>query len=521
MATVAARARALPRFESLRTGLAGVVLVVGGLVVISLFLRTRALGASLWMDEGLSIGIASQPFLDIPTVLRQDGSPPLYYMMLHVWMSIVGRGPADTQGLSVLISLLAIPGGLWAGWTLFGKRAGLICASLGALNPFLTYYAQETRMYSLMAVLSLVLTATFLHVFVYRRRKYLPLFVVLLAAILYTHSWGIFFTAGSIVAVLVTMRMSDDRRAFLKDAAIGYGAAFLLYLPWIPTLLYQAAHTGAPWLDPPRLGAPIQIAEGLLGGGTVTASLLLAAGSGLAAVFASRSGDRDRNAVLTIVAIGVGTLAVGWLFSQFSPAWTTRYLGVALGPILLLAALGLSRAGKLGIAALVIVLGIWAVPHTGALENKSNAADLGAATKDILKPGDLVVTLQPEQAPLMDYTLRPGLQEATQLGEVKTQGVMDWRDSQERLKAATPEKNLTPLLDRLPVGRRVLLVHPVTSSLEDWDAPWTELVRRRSAQWGQAMELDDRFVREAAVPKFYRPAARIGVRGVPYRKTEN
>ena len=126
MATVASRARALPRFDSLRTGLPAVVALVGGLVLISLFLRTRALGASLWMDEGLSIGIASQPFFDIPGVLRQDGSPPLYYLMLHVWMALVGRGPADTQGLSVAISLLAVPGGLWAGWTLFGRRAGLI-----------------------------------------------------------------------------------------------------------------------------------------------------------------------------------------------------------------------------------------------------------------------------------------------------------------------------------------------------------------------------------------------------------
>jgi len=250
MASVATRPRAVPRFESLRAGLPGVVLLVGGLVLVSLFLRTRALGASLWMDEGLSIGIASQPFFEIPGVLRQDGSPPLYYLLLHVWMAVVGRGPADTQGLSVAISLLAIPGGLWAGWTLFGKRAGLICAALGALNPFLTYYAQETRMYTLMVVLSLLLTGAFLHVFVYRRRKYLPVFAVLLAAMLYTHSWGIFFTAGSLVAAVAAGLMSEDRRAFLKDVAIGYGAAFLLYVPWIPTLLYQTAHTGLQFRSP-------------------------------------------------------------------------------------------------------------------------------------------------------------------------------------------------------------------------------------------------------------------------------
>jgi hypothetical protein len=432
----------------------------------------------------------------------------------------------------VAISLLAVPGGLWAGWTLFGRRAGLICAALGATNPFLTIYAQETRMYSLMVVLSLLTSAALLHVYVYRDRRYLPVFAVLLAAMLYTHSWGIFMTAGALIALVPAFMATDDRRAFIRDAMIGFGAAFALYVPWLPTLLYQAAHTGAPWLDPPRFGVVVQLSKGLLSGGTVTVALLLAAGSGLAAVLANRAGregegaaprsgrhSQERTAIYTAFTIGAATLAVAWLFSQFSPAWTTRYLGVALGPIFLLASLGLARAGVLGLVALVIVLGIWSIPRSSGLENKSNAADLAAAVEDTLKPGDLVITLQPEQAPLMDYTLPPGLDEATQLGEVEIQGVMDWRDAQERLEAATPEENLVPLLDRLPRSRRVLLVHPVTSSNSDWDAPWTQLVRRRSAQWGQALEADPRFTREAAVPAFYRRAGRIGVRGVLYRKT--
>ena len=437
MATVASRARAFPRADSRLGGVTGVVLFVGALMLFSLWLRTRALGASLWMDEGLSIGIASQPFFDIPGILRQDGSPPLYYLMLHVWMDVVGRGPADTQGMSVAVALLAIPGGLWAGWTLFGRRAGFICALLAATNPFLTFYAQETRMYSLMVVLSLVTTAAFLHVYVYRHRKYLPVFAALLAAMLYTHSWGIFVTAGTLVALVPALLATDDRRGFFRDVLIGYGAAFLLYVPWLPTLLYQTAHTGAPWLDPPRFGVVVQISKGLLSGGTVSVALLLAAGSGCAAVLANRSNSKERTAIYTAFTVGAATLAVAWLFSQFSPAWTTRYLGVALGPIFLLASLGLARAGSLGIVALVIVLAIWSVPRTGSLENKSNAADLGDAVEDTLKPGDLVITLQPEQAPLMDYTLPPGLDEATELGEVKIQGVMDWRDAQEHLEAAT------------------------------------------------------------------------------------
>ena len=86
MASVASRPRALPRLGSLPNSWVLPALVLLGLLLVSAYLRTDSLGASLWMDEGLSIGIASQPLLDIPGTLQVDGSPPLYYMLLSVWM---------------------------------------------------------------------------------------------------------------------------------------------------------------------------------------------------------------------------------------------------------------------------------------------------------------------------------------------------------------------------------------------------------------------------------------------------
>src|SRR5215211_470949 len=324
MASVASRHTAFRRLPSFggRGGIVVPALVLLFLLALSLFLRTRALGESLWMDEGLSIGIASQPLFDIPGVLRVDGSPPLYYMLLSVWMDIFGSGPAETQGLSVLIALLTVPAGLWAGWSLFGRRAGLICAALCAVNPFLTAYAQETRMYALMLVLSLVATAAFLHVFAFGRRGYLPLFSVLLALMLYTHNWGLFLSVGLVCALVPCWYVSEVRKSFWRDAAIGFGFAGLLYLPWLPTLLHQVQHTGAPWLNSPNFGAPIQISKSLLGGGTPTVALVLAGGSGLAAVIARRVEDKERTAVLAGAVTVLATLAVAWLVSQVSPAWT-------------------------------------------------------------------------------------------------------------------------------------------------------------------------------------------------------
>ena len=73
MASVSARIRPLPRVRSLPSSFVMPVLVLLGLLAVSFYLRTHSLGESLWMDEGLSIGIASQPLLDIPHVLRVDG----------------------------------------------------------------------------------------------------------------------------------------------------------------------------------------------------------------------------------------------------------------------------------------------------------------------------------------------------------------------------------------------------------------------------------------------------------------
>ena len=66
MASVAERFRPLPSVRSLPSSFVLPAAVLFVLLAVSLYLRTDSLGESLWMDEGLSIGIASQPLFDIP-----------------------------------------------------------------------------------------------------------------------------------------------------------------------------------------------------------------------------------------------------------------------------------------------------------------------------------------------------------------------------------------------------------------------------------------------------------------------
>jgi mannosyltransferase len=502
-------------------------LTAGGVIVLftalSVFLRTRYLSGQFWMDEALSVGISSHSLTAIPGVLRHDGSPPLYYLVLHVWMSVFGSGESATHAMSLLFATLTIPVGAWVAWSLFGLRAGLIAAVLFALNPFLTAYSQETRMYTLMALLGLLATAGFLHGFVYRRRRWLPLFAICQAVMLYTHAWGIFFGVGAVVALIPVWGVSEDRRALVRDALLCFGAAALLFLPWLPTLLYQASHTGSPWDTAPNFGAPVQISRNLMGGDRATATLVLGAAIGLAALWArSQRSSKLAMSMWVLILLPIGTLGFGWIVSRFSPAWQYRYFAPILPALLLLAAFGLARAKGIGLIALALTVIFWANPTSYTPQYKSDMRDVAGEMTARLHAGDLVVVGQPEQVPLAWYYLPAGLRFADTTGLSRDPQSMNWVHALNRLRHTNAQATLGPLVASLRPGQQLLFVRPLTEGANSWEAPWTQLVRRRSAQWGmvlQSMVTNGTLRMVAWAPHNYRGACCVANSAVLYQKT--
>jgi mannosyltransferase len=498
---------------------AGPVLV---LMALSAFIRSRYISGQFWMDEGLSVGISSHSLTSIPGVLRHDGSPPLYYLLLHVWMSVFGSSETATHALSLVFGVLTVPAGTWVAWSLFGRRAGLIAAVIFALNPFLTAYSQETRMYTLMALLGLLATAGFIHGLVYRRRGYLPLFVVCQALMLYTHAWGIFFGVGAALALIPVWYVSDDRRALLRDGLLSFGAAALLFLPWLPTLLYQATHTGSPWDTAPNFGAPVQISRNLMGGDRATTALVLGAAIGLAALWTrSRRRSNEAMSMWVLILLPIGTLGFGWIVSRFSPAWQYRYFAPILGALLLLAAFGLARAKGVGLIALALTVIFWANPASYTPQYKSDMRDVAGEMTPHLHRGDLVIVGQPEQTPLAWYYLPSGLRFADITGPGRDPQSMNWVHALKRLEHAKPQATLSPLVASLRPGQQVLFVRPMTEGAQSWQAPWTQLVRRRSAQWGAILaSLADsgRLKAVAWAPHNYRGACCVANSAVLYQK---
>ncbi|HEV2760386.1 MAG TPA: hypothetical protein VGV86_12535 [Acidimicrobiales bacterium] len=466
----------------------------------SLGLRLADFGSWLWMDEGISVGIASHPLSEIPGLLRQDGSPPLYYLLLHGWMVLWGTSEMATQALSLVLSLVTIPVALWAGWSLFGRRPGWVFAALVAFSPYLSYFATETRMYALVVLLALVTTASFLHAFALGRRRYLWPFTVSLVLVLYTHNWGLWLAGGAAVALLPCVLAASDRRRLGRDAAMSFGIVGAAYAPWVPTLAFQASHTGAPWSPRPHLRQTVSVVGDLLGDPheRVLVALILVAGPMLWAILRAKGLQRPEVAAAALIAtIPIG---LGWMAAQASPSWVPRYLAVCAPAILLLAAVGLSLAGVRGLVALALILAFWVQPFgrlsgvrpTSGPNEKATVQPLVRAVAGHLDPGDLVIAMQMEEVPVLAYYLPKGLRFATAMGPVADPGIADWRDALGRMRSTTAATALVPELDRSPLGTGVLLVcaQPRTGPTS---LPWFALMERHCEQWRSTLEADARF----------------------------
>ncbi len=471
--------------------------MAGGLIALlatSLLLRLEGMAASLWLDEGISVGIASQPAGDIPRLLVQDGSPPLYYLVLHGWMNLFGDGPVALRSLSLLAALAMVPVAYWAGRSLFGSRAGWMAAALAATSPYLGLFGREARMYTLLALLALVCVAAFLHAFAFGRRRWIPAFVVSQALILYTHNWGLYLAAAAaLAATICALRRPDTRRALI-DVALAFAAVALLYVPWVPTLARQVEATGAPWSTVPVLREAVSAVGSVLGDERVLVALLVAGAVPLVGLARQWHTGEGRSTIALAVLAGA-TIGLAWVGSQIEPGWSPRYFGIFLAPLLLLAALGLSRAGGAGLVAFGLIVLFWTQPLgriTGAripptMDDKSNVEQVAQRLEPLTRPGDLVISTQMEHVPLLYHYFGPDLRYATPMGVVADPQVVDWRHALARMQASNPTTGLDPLVDALATGAQVVLVCPGPSPD---DLLWFRLMDLRCETWRQELGAD-------------------------------
>lgn len=134
-------------FDEIAPWLVIIITVAGGILRV-LLLGTKG----MWLDETFSVWMASRSVEDmLHWIVRIDQHPPLYYFLLHSWIALKGDTPYYVRLLSVLFGTGTIPIIYLIGKRLSGAVMGLAASVFLALSLFNIYFAQETRMYTLLA----------------------------------------------------------------------------------------------------------------------------------------------------------------------------------------------------------------------------------------------------------------------------------------------------------------------------------------------------------------------------------
>lgn len=251
--------------ESARFRRTALVLVLLSMLV-GTFLRWYGIHSKgLWFDEFWSLSLASgqDPHLsnDIAlvhkttyyrnltaleptyysqrlfTLLRDDAHPPLYYLLLNLWMHLFGTSEASLRSLSLMASVACIPLIYALGRKLFSVEAGVYAAFFFSLVPFQIAYAVEARSYALMLFFTMLSTLLALRLCEGKgewRWLIAHGFVVLLG--LFTHYiflWNLLFQW------ILVMFHQRRNRPFLLRWGLSQACVMASFAFWLPTMIAQ------------------------------------------------------------------------------------------------------------------------------------------------------------------------------------------------------------------------------------------------------------------------------------------
>jgi len=433
--------------------IAAALVVVAGGIILRFWARSP-----LWLDEALTVDIARRPLSALHTLLRQDGAPPLYYVLLHFWIRIFGSSDIGVRSLSGVISVLTLPAAWFAGRE-YGRQSAWGLVALVASAPFAIYYATEARMYALVMFLSVLGLLALRRAMRAPKPGNLVAVAVVTAALLYTQYWALYVIVTVAVWLLWQGRKGDPSAHRRTNARWSFGALVvgcIAFVPWLPTFLFQSRHTGTPWAAAGNFGAVVSALTGFtdnqatLSAGGSNQGRLLAILYLLLAFLAVFGVARDRwhieldlhtrprsRAIAFVVFATLVIAVAGGLITK--SGYSNRYASVIFVPFLVLVMMGVLTLRDPRARAVVVAVAAaagFAVGAQNVTTLRTQAAPVAAVLAAHAKPGDVVAYCPDQLGPAVyRLTSQSGYDQITYPRSTGP-AIIDWIDYKAAIKAS-------------------------------------------------------------------------------------
>ncbi len=173
----------------------------------------------LWNDEYVSWYIASKnSFSEFIKYVSKNCHTPLYYIFLKFWLIIFPDTDVSLRISSVLMSIFTVIAMFFAGKEFKDNKTGMLCAFFAAVSSFYIYFAQEVRLYSLLAFVSTLVMWTCIKLLKEGKKRYFALFIILNALLCAVHTLGIAFSFFIILfSIIYLYKNFDEWKLIIKN----------------------------------------------------------------------------------------------------------------------------------------------------------------------------------------------------------------------------------------------------------------------------------------------------------------
>jgi uncharacterized membrane protein len=157
---------------------------------------------------------------------------PLFYVLAHYWMRVVGFTAAAMRGLAALLGILSIAAMYWLSRELFqSQRIALLSAALFAVSPFHILFSQDARPYSLWTLAALLSSAALLQAVREKTWGHWLLYSLTLVLGLYSQQLFLLVVLVHVlyVAGMYLLQNKIPYRRFLSAGIL----SFFAYVPWL------------------------------------------------------------------------------------------------------------------------------------------------------------------------------------------------------------------------------------------------------------------------------------------------